>query len=44
VAVFYDQRIVHERQFRLLLVAPGQDWIFSRRLESAPAAAASAWP
>lgn len=44
VAVFYDQQIVRERQFRLLLVAPGQDWVFSRRLGSDPAAAAKARP
>jgi hypothetical protein len=38
VAVFYDQEVVHERQFRLLLVAPGRDRVFSSRRRSAPAA------
>jgi len=44
VAVFYDQQMVRERQFRLLRVAPGQDWIFSRRWESGPAETAQARP
>ena len=28
VAVFYDQRAVHERQWLLFLAKPGQDWTF----------------
>jgi len=44
VAIFYDEQVVHERQFRLLIVAPGQDWVFSRRLGSDAAAAAKSRP
>jgi len=44
VAVFYDQQTVHGRRFRLLPVAPGQDWIFRSRSESGPAAAARVRP
>ena len=44
VAVFYDQTVVQERQFRLLLVAPGHDWTFRHRSASDPSAAPKVQP